>query len=238
MSPFDLILAVLGGVLSCLTPEAVLLFPLCLTAAAAIDRISLAAIAVGMGLSLILAGSLAVTVGTAFGFDAIWLRRIVSVLLFILGFILTRRHMVEQFPGMTGGPYGHARSGGSVGDGTTLRQFALALLIGTVWIPKVGATLGKASLMAADAHNAALALAVIFVAGVSASLPWIFLGRVMALVLRPVVLPLSHGMGGKRLLGFTLMILAAAALSGQDRTLVQRADRHIPAWAKSLAVRF
>ena len=79
MKPFDAFLAVLGGVLSCLTPEALMLFPLFMAAAAAIDRISLVAIAAGLGLSLVLAGTLAVSVGTAFGFDAVWLRRAASL---------------------------------------------------------------------------------------------------------------------------------------------------------------
>ena len=238
MKPFDAFLAVLGGVLSCLTPEALMLFPLFMAAAAAIDRISLVAIAAGLGLSLVLAGTLAVSVGTAFGFDAVWLRRAASLLLLIQGFILTRRSMVEQFPGLTGGSGGTFAPTGAIGDGTTVRQFALALLVGAVWIPRVGPTLGKASIMAADARSFTLSLGVVFVTGASAALPWILLGRVVRLILNPFAGGLLRGMAGKRLLGFALMIVAAAALTGQDRTLARWADPRMPAWIKTLAVRF
>lgn len=238
LNPFDLMLAIPGGVLSCLTPEAMLLFPLFMTAAAANGRTGLLAIAAGLGLSLVLAGSLAAAAASSFGFDAVWLRRIACLALLIVGFILIRREMVERLPTIAGGADGPRWYTHTEQIASPLRQFALALLVGTVWIPKVGASLGKATLVAAGTRGDPLTQGVIFVTGASAALPWIVLGQVVALILRPVAPGLTRGMAGKRLLGFALMIVAAGALTGQDRVFVQWADQRTPAWAKALAVRF
>ena len=65
--------------------------------------------------------------------------------------------------------------------GSALRRLLLALFIGANWIPQIGPTLVKASLMAADIRNSGLALGVLFAFGVGAAIPWILLGRILRL---------------------------------------------------------
>ena len=87
MSAVDIVFGFLAGVVSCLTPEALLLLPLVLVAAGASSRVSMIAPAVGLGLSLVLTGIVAGSFGM-FGFDAFTLRRIVCAVLLLLSVTL------------------------------------------------------------------------------------------------------------------------------------------------------
>ena len=89
------------------------------------------------------------------------------------------------------------RPGGGSSVGSALRRLLLALFIGANWIPQIGPTLVKASLMAADIRNSGLALGVLFAFGVGAAIPWILLGRILRLLLRPFGGGVLHGMAGQ-----------------------------------------
>jgi cytochrome c biogenesis protein CcdA len=236
MTAIDLVFGLLAGIVSCLTPEALPLLPLLVAAAGAASRASVIAPAIGLGVAVILTGALAASFGALFGLEAIWLRRVVCVLLILLGVILMRVSLVERFSMLTGGEGGLSQEGGAyVG---AARRFLLALLVGANWDPVPGPTLGKASLMAADAQNYPLAFGILFVFGVGAAMPWIALGRVIRLPIRVIAPRLLDGMLGKRLLGLTLLAVAIVGISGQDVTLARLLDQVSPVWAHKLAITF
>jgi cytochrome c-type biogenesis protein len=238
MIPLDLAYGFLAGVLSCLTPEALLLLPLLPGAAGAVDRAGVIALALGLGLSLVLTGLIAGSLGALFRFDAIWLRRAVCVALFLQGLALMTPSMVERFPLLTGGlGVDHGMAGG-ISVSAAFRQFLLGLFVGANWIPKIGPTLGKASLMAADMRNIALALCTLFVFGLAAGVPWIVAGRILRLTLRPVAWRLFDGMAGKRILGLTLLAVAVLGGSGLELAMVRWIDPMLPVWATKLALMF
>src|SRR4051794_28910145 len=182
----DLALALLAGVVSCVTPEAVLLVPLLFGAASAVNRASLVAIAVGLGLSLVLTGTLTGSFGALFGYEAIWFRRIVCLLLLILGLALMSGSLSDRFPLLTGGSDRGLTDPATSDRGLIFRMMGLALLVGANLAPRLGPTLGKASMMAAGAQNPVLAFGMLFVFGMGAALSWIIAGRIIRLVLRPV----------------------------------------------------
>ncbi|MSP00777.1 MAG: hypothetical protein EXR07_06985 [Acetobacteraceae bacterium] len=234
----DLIFCLLAGVLSCLTPEALLLFPLLLGAIGASGSASAIMTAAGLGLALVANGAMAEWLGTSLGFEAMSLRWLVCALLILQGIVLMRRSLVERLPLLTGGLERVFDTAGIDYPGGVLRQFLLALLVGANWMPRLGPMLGKASLMAADARNFRFALLMLFVFGVGAALPWLVSGRVARLLVRPIAGGLLRGMAGKRLLGLTLVCVAFLGLTGNDVLLVHWIDTMSPDWARKLAVTF
>src|ERR1700722_16445289 len=161
MTPIDLAFGFLAGIVSCLTPAALLLLPLALGAAGAADRASKIAPAVGLGLALVLTGIAAGSLGIL-GLDATSFRRIVCGLMVLLAIALMSVSMVDRFPRLTGGHDSVFGASGAIQLGASFRLLLLALFVGANWLPLVGPTLGRASLMAADIWNSGLALAVLF----------------------------------------------------------------------------
>jgi cytochrome c biogenesis protein CcdA len=232
MNAIDIVFGLLAGVVSCLTPEALLLLPLMVAAAGAVARPAVVAPAIGLGVAVILTGALAASFGAVSGLGAEWFRRIVCVLLIVQAILLMRASTMERFSFLTGGDATGSAASGAV------RRFLLALLVGANWNPVPGPTLGKASLMAADAQNDVLAFGILFVFGAGAAVPWIVLGRAIRLVARGVAPRVLDGLAGKRILGLTLLAVAIVGVGGLDVTASRQLDRVLPPWMHKLAVTF
>jgi len=235
MMGMDIALGFLAGVVSCLTPEALLLLPLLPAAVGARDRLGVTAIAIGLGLALVLTG----TVGSLFAFDAIMLRKVVCALLLLQGMILMRASTVERFATITGGLGTEFASPGAASLNRALRLMVLALLVGANWLhPVLGPALGKASMMVVARMNTAVAVGTLFVFGMGAAAPWILSGRIVRLVLHRIAAGGMDGMAGKRILGLTFLVVAILGISGLDATLAHSLDAILPAWTKKMAVTF
>jgi cytochrome c-type biogenesis protein len=234
MSNIDIVLGFLAGMVSCLTPEAFLLIPLLPAATGADNRAGLIAIAIGLGLSVGLTGMLAASVG----FDSKWLRWIICALLLLQGITLMSVSLVERFPKLTGGLTSGYSTTGASAFGGVFRLMFLGIFVGANWVPLPGPTMVKASLMAADAQNSVVALGVLFVFGAGAAVPWIVVGRVVRLLLRPVAASELGGMAGKRILGATLLIVAIMGITGLDATLAHWLEPLLPVWTRKLAITF
>jgi hypothetical protein len=69
-------------------------------------------------------------------------------------------------------------------------------------------------------------------------MPWIILGRIIRLVLRPVAASLTEGMAGKQILGATLMVIAILGLTGYDATFARWLGPMMPPWMTKMALTF
>ena len=236
MTSIDLALGFMAGILSCLTPEALMLIPLLLCAIGARERpLSLA---IGLGCSLVLAGALAASLGKVLGFEAEFLRWVFCALLILEAIILLNGRMSDRFWVFTGGSGGvFGEDAGSAG-GLVFRRFLLAVFVGGIWMPRVGPVLAKSALMASDARSLPLALGTLFTFGLGAALPWIFLGRVIRWLPGVAGGGLTRGMAGKRVLALSLLALAVISLTGLDATLARDLGALLPAWVTKLSVSF
>jgi len=237
MNAIDIALGFLAGIVSCVSPEALLLFPLIPAAAGADDRIGIVSIVLGSGLSMVLTGMLAVWFAAAFGVDAIWPRRFVCALLLLQGIALMSVSLVGRFSLLTGG-HGRVFAIPVSPLGNPFRLVLLALFVGANWIPPLGPTLGKASLMAAGTRNSLWAFGILFAFGLGAAAPWIAVGRIVRFSLRPVAAGRLEGMAGKRILGATFVIVAIVGITGLDVTMSHWLDAASPLWTRKLAVTF
>lgn len=235
-----LLLALIAGVLSVLSPCVLPLVPIVLGAAVSEHRWGPAALAAGLALSFAAIGLFVATIGFAIGLDAGLFRSAGAVTLAGLGIVLLVPALQFRLAA-AGGPFGNwaeTRFGGFSTSGLQ-GQFGVGLLLGAVWSPCVGPTLGAASLLAARGENLPIVAATMLTFGIGAGLPLLALGslsrkRLMALRSRLA----GAGQGAKMALGGLLLGLALMILSGLDKQFEALLVEATPEWLTWLTTSF
>ncbi|BBE70898.1 cytochrome c biogenesis CcdA family protein [Oharaeibacter diazotrophicus] len=226
----------LAGVLSVLSPCVLPLLPLLLGAAASQHRLGPVALAGGLALSFTAIGLFVATVGFAIGLDADVFRAVSAFLLVALGIVLAVPAAQTRLAAAAGpvGDWTERRFGGFSTDGVG-GQFALGLLLGAVWSPCVGPTLGAASLMAARGENLGMVALTMAAFGLGAGLPLAAMGYLSRdRLVRMRGRMLSAGKGAKTLLGLALAAAGVAILTGADKALEARLVEIGPDWLTRL----
>jgi cytochrome c-type biogenesis protein len=232
--------AFLAGVLSDLSPCVLPLAPIVLGAAASEHRLGPAALASGVAISFVGIGLFVATVGFSIGLDGDVFRSVTAILMIAVGAVLA----VPQWQMRL------AVSGGPVSDWLNHRmddgrfrglsgQFGIGLLLGGVWSPCVGPTLGAASLLAARAQSLGLVAVIMIAFGVGAAAPLFAIGLLSreALVRRRNQL-ISGGKHAKAALGLLLAVLGILILAGLDRRLETLLVAIYPQWLTDLTTKF
>jgi cytochrome c-type biogenesis protein len=233
-------LAFLAGVLSVLSPCVLPLLPIVLGTAASEHRLGPIALAVGLALSFVTIGLFIATVGFAIGLDADVFRAISAMLLIAIGLVLLVPKLQAQFA-LVASPVGNwvdERLGG-FGTGGFGGQFALGLMLGGVWSPCVGPTLGAASILAAKGENLGQVALTMFVFGLGAALPLMLLGFLSReAMMRWRGRMMEAGKGGKMLLGVVLVAIGLIVATGLDKRIETMLVDASPAWLTELTTRF
>jgi cytochrome c-type biogenesis protein len=233
-------LAFLAGVLSTLSPCVVPLIPLVLGTALSEHKLGPAALAAGLALSFTTFGLFVATVGFAVGLDAGIFRSVAAVLMVSVGIVLVMPRFQASLAVASGpiGNWGENHFGGTAKAGLT-GQFSVGLLLGIVWAPCVGPTLGAASMLAARGQNLVEVALTMLVFGVGAALPLLLLGMVSReTMMRLRGRLMATGRGAKIALGAILVALGLLILSGFDKKVEALAVDLSPAWLTSLTTRF
>src|SRR5712691_6014393 len=147
-------LALIAGILSTLSPCVLPLVPIVVGAAMGEHRYGPVALAAGLSLSFVAIGLFVATFGFAAGLDQDLFRSIAAVILIVVGGVLLMPRWQAQLATAAGpvGNWAQSRAGGFSARGLG-GQFIVGLLLGAVWSPCVGPTLGAASVLAARAEN-------------------------------------------------------------------------------------
>ncbi|GLS42597.1 cytochrome c biogenesis CcdA family protein [Methylobacterium brachythecii] len=233
-------LAFLAGVLSVLSPCVLPLLPLVLGAAASEHRLGPAALAAGLALSFVAIGLFVATVGFAIGLDTDIFRTVAAILLVLIGLVLMVPAAQTRLA-VAAGPMSNWTENHFGGFSTAglLGQFGVGLLLGAVWSPCVGPTLGAASLMASQGKNLGAVALTMFLFGLGAALPLLLLGTLSREVLmRWRDRMMSAGKGLKAALGLILVVSGGAILSGYDKALETLLVNASPEWITNLTTRF
>ncbi|OHC66779.1 MAG: cytochrome C biogenesis protein [Rhodocyclales bacterium RIFCSPLOWO2_02_FULL_63_24] len=225
-----------AGGLSTLSPCVLPLLPILLGTAAIAHRLGPLALAAGLMLSFTAVGVFVASLGVAIGLDQGLFRDAAAVILLGFGVVLLSSRLQEKFAMATSGVSG---SGQAVLARLTLDglggQFILGVLLGVVWSPCVGPTLGAAITLASQGQNLAQVAVVMALFGLGAGLPLIVLGfasREAMLRLRGRLM--IAGKLGKQALGSVMLILGVAILSGADKVFEAWVLRAAPDWLVQL----
>jgi cytochrome c-type biogenesis protein len=233
-------LALLAGLLSILSPCVLPLIPIVLGAATGEHRFGPAALAAGLALSFVTIGLFVATIGFSIGLDLDVFRSVAAILLIVMGAVLFVPR-VQAHVAAAAGPVGNwmqVQAGEVPGRGLG-KQFAIGVLLGAVWSPCVGPTLGAASLLAARAENLGLVALTMFAFGIGAALPLLLIGMMSREALsRWRGRLLAAGQGGKAAMGAILVGTGLLILTGLDKRLEAILVEASPAWLTELTTRF
>jgi cytochrome c biogenesis protein CcdA len=221
-----------AGGLSTLSPCVLPLVPILVGSAATAHRMGPWALAAGLGLSFAAMGVALASLGGAFGLDPDVVRITGAGLLIAIGVLLASPRLHARFALATAGVSG-------TGQGLLAQfslnglsgQFLLGLLLGLVWTPCVGPTLGAAVTLASQGEQLAQVALVMALFGLGAGLPLAGLG----LLSREAMIAwrgklAAAGRHGKVALGALLAALGVAVLLGLDKRIEAWALDAAPAW--------
>ena len=233
-------LAFLAGLLSVLSPCVLPLLPLVLGAAASEHRLGPAALAAGLAVSFVAIGLFIATIGFAIGLDTGLFRIGAAIMLVLVGAVLMLP-MAQTRLATAAGPvsdWAETRFGGVSTTGLA-GQFGVGLLLGAVWSPCVGPTLGAASLLASQGRDLPAVAATMVLFGLGAAVPLLVLGTVSRdVMMRWRGRMMSVGKGVKAALGLILVVTGIAILAGWDKALETLLVDVSPDWLTALTTRF
>lgn len=229
-------LAFAAGSLSTLSPCVLPLVPILLGTAVVAHRLGPLALAAGLALSFAVVGVIIASFGVALGLDQSVLREGGALLLIAFGVLLLSGRLQERFAGAAAGISGAGNNllGRLTLDGLS-GQFALGLLLGLVWSPCVGPTLGAAVTLASQGRDLPQITLMMLTFGIGAATPLVVLGllsrQAMARVRGRL---LAAGKAGKAVLGAVMLVLGMAILFGLDKLFEAWVLTHAPAWLVAL----
>lgn len=230
----------LAGALSILSPCVLPVLPLVLGGAAAAHPFGAAFLVAGLVLSFTAIGLFVATAGFALGLDGEVFRTLSAIMLALLGLVLLSGALQERFALAASG-VGNAgnRLMSRIAPSGLGGQFVLGLILGAIWSPCVGPTLGAASLLAAQGQNLGSVTVVMVAFGLGAGLPLALIGSLSREALkRWRGRMMTAGQSGKYFLGASALAVSVLILAGADRALETALVNASPAWLTSLTTRF
>ena len=233
-------LGFVAGVLSILSPCVLPLVPILLTSAAQAHARGPLALAAGLSLSFALIGTAVAWAAANLGLDPTAFRIAGAVALALIGLVLLSTGLQQRFALATSGI-------GNAGQGVLSRlrlddlrgQFVIGLVLGIVWSPCVGPTLGAAVLLASQGSQLPQIALMMAVFGLGAGVPLIVLGLISrSAMTRMRGNLLAAGRTGKMVLGAAMLVVAALIVSGTDKAIETWLVDHSPAWLTDLTTRY
>ena len=230
----------LAGVLSTLSPCVLPLLPLVVGSAVAAHRAGAVILAIGLAVSFTAIGLFVATVGFAFGLDGSVFRTASAVLLMVIGLVLLSGALQARF----------AQAAGGIGDaGNRLLarlaprglggQFLVGVVLGAVWSPCVGPTLGAAAVLAARGQDLLAVASVMLAFGLGAATPLLLVSSLSrSALLRWRGRMAQAGNAGKVLLGAGAVTVSVLILTGLDHSLETVLVNASPDWLTDLTTRF
>lgn len=240
MEIVSMLLAFVAGLFSILSPCVLPLVPIVLGAAVAEHKLGPVALAVGLALSFTAIGMFIATIGYTIGLDGDVFRSVAAVLLVLVGAVLVVPQWQSHFA-FAAGPvsnwteqrFGGVRSHGLWG------QFGVGGLLGAIWSPCVGPTLGAATVLASQGKELGHVAMTMFSFGVGSALPLLLLGMLSRETLvRWRGQMMSFGKSGKMLLGGVLLFSGLLILLRLDKALEGWLLQVLPQSMLDFVVRF
>ncbi len=234
----ELIFAYGAGLLTLINPCVLPILPIILASALNADRRGPVALAAGMGVSFVALGVGITAFGSAIGLDEDRVGQIAAVLMIGFGLVLLTPRLGEAFATATSGFANRAGAQLDGVDQTDLRgQFLTGMLLGAVWSPCVGPTLGGAIALAAQGGSliwSALVMAA-FALGVGTLIVGLSLGAREALRARSARL---HGLAerSKPIMGGVLVLVGLMILFGLHYRIEAWLLEAMPIWLQDLSV--
>lgn len=233
-------LSLLAGLLTTLSPCVLPILPIVATSAMAKQKIGLFALALGMAISFTLVGTVIASVGLALGLDSQYLRYGAAILMLLVAIWLLNGKLQNWLGQYTSTISGRGEAWLSrFNPESSLGQLGVGLLLGVVWAPCIGPTLGAAIALASQGEALASVSIVMLIFSLGAVIPLIAIGLLSRQVFRQKREKLaSVGSKGRKIMGWSLLIVGLLVLTGFDKQLEIWLVQLSPEWLTDLTTRF
>ena len=236
----EFIFAYLAGLLTLINPCVLPILPIVLTSALNANRWGPVALAAGMSISFIIFGVFVTAFGHTIGLTQDLIAQIGAVLMIIFGMVLLIPAFARRFEGATASISRNADQGMNKLDHSRLRgQFLGGTLLGLVWSPCVGPTLGGAIALASQGENLLYVTFIMssFALGVSTFILALGLGAREAISRRAQSLR-SVAERSKPIIGVVFLIVGIMLFFNLHHIIEAKLLDIMPVWLQDLSVHF
>ncbi len=216
------------------------MLPILAGSAITAHRFGTLALATGLALSFTFIGLFIATIGFDIGLDGDLFRTLAAILMLLFAAILLSGTLQDRFAGATAGLGEAAGHWLNRLQPAGLRgQFLIGILLGAVWSPCVGPTLGATAALAAQRQSLGQVAIMMLLFGLGAAIPLLVIGTLSReAMLRWRGRAAGAGKAGKVALGLIMLVIALAILTDLDRRVESLLVDLSPDWLTSLTTHF
>ncbi len=233
----ELVFGYLAGLLTLVNPCVLPVLPIVIVGSLQASKWGPIALAAGMSVTFVVFGLTVAAFGTALGITDQTIANVGAVLMIVFGLILLIPQLSDRFSTLTSGFAARADEHLDQVDRTGLRgQFVGGMLLGAVWSPCIGPTLGGAIALASGGGSLiwAGAIMVSFAMGVSTLI--LVLGYGARKSLQGWMRALASK--ARPLMGIIFILVGAAILFKLHHVVEIWAIQNMPIWLQDLSVRY
>lgn len=234
----DILFAYLAGLLTLINPCVLPVLPIVVASSLQADRSAPLALAAGMSVSFVLLGLGVAAIGPSLGITEDVISRTAALFMTGFGLAMLLPSAGARFAGATAGIAARADAGMTRVESRGLAgQFAGGLLLGAVWSPCIGPTLGAAIAMASQGADLPRAGAIMtsFALGVSTLILALSFGA-RGWLGRNMPLMRSLAQRSKPILGTTFVVVGVALWFRVNHVIDTWMIEHLPAWLIDFSV--
>lgn len=234
----EILFAYAAGLLTLINPCVLPVLPIVLATALNASRFGPLAVAAGMSLSFVLLGMLVTVAGHTLGIDEVMIANAGAVLMIGFGLILLVPRFSQGFATATAGFSARADAGLEDVDRSGLwGQLLGGMLLGAVWSPCIGPTLGGAISLASQGESLLWASAVMvgFAMGVSTIILALGYGA-RSVILRRQAAMRVIAQKSRPIMGAIFLTVGVAILFRVHHMIEAWAVQTLPAWLIDLSV--
>jgi len=234
----EFVFAYFAGLLTLINPCVLPVLPIVLVSALNAHRAGPLALAAGMSVSFVVFGVLVTAFGASVGLTQDRLAQIGAVMMMAFGLILVVPMFAQRFEMATAGVAAGADTRmNSLNVGSLRGQFAGGLLLGTVWSPCIGPTLGGAIALASQGESLGYVTLIMtaFAMGVSTLILGLGFGA------QEAIRPRAQALRGlaersKPIIGATFLVIGALLFFEVHHLIEGWLLNVMPIWLQDLSV--
>ncbi|MEL6966870.1 MAG: cytochrome c biogenesis CcdA family protein [Pseudomonadota bacterium] len=234
----DLVFGYLAGALTLLNPCVLPVLPVILIAALNQHRLGPLVLCAGLSITFVSLGVFLAAIGPAIGVDDQIVSQVAASLMILFGATLVVPVFAQRFAILAGGATATLsnRTAGYQGNGLS-GQFLTGVLLGAVWSPCIGPTLGGAIALAAEGNNIPWATAIMtaFALGISTVILLLATLSREALIKRRETLQ-TLSVYARPIMGWLLIALGVFILFGLHKVIEAWAIDVLPFWFQDLSI--
>lgn len=236
----DIVFGYIAGLLTLLNPCVLPVLPVILISALNTHRLGPLYLCAGLCLTFVTVGLFIASLGPALGIDDTLVSQIASIIMIGFGLILLLPALSQRFTlaASTASNTLSLRTSGYEGQGLS-GQFLTGALLGAVWTPCIGPTLGGAIALASAGNSLGWAAAIMFAFALGVSTVILVLGAVSREALmrqRDRMQVLARY--ARPIMGGLLVSVGVFLLMGLHHVVEAWAVENLPYWFQDLSIAF